>query len=74
MSIESAPLPPSLPAYDKPREKLVAELPQGLQPSPKPHGIFNKVVGRMLKMKTTKMSGKTTQKPFKGKKKKTIVK
>lgn len=70
-----APIPPTLPTYDKPRERKPATVPKDLS---QPHGIFNKVLGRILKapkLKTTlrMMNSKKNPKPLTKTKKKKVV-
>ena len=49
--MEDIKAPPGLPVYDKPREFKKAEIPESVAKAPKPHTIFNKMMGKMLKMK-----------------------
>ena len=64
-------VPPSLPVYEKPKDFKKADIPESVAKAPKPHGIMNKMMSRMLKMKT-KMP-KTPKKPIKKMKKKRII-
>ena len=56
--MSGAPVPPCLPVYEKPRMWLKAELPDEIiQRFSKPHGIMNKLTGKLLRknMKAPKM-------------------
>jgi ribosomal protein L13 len=46
--MSNAPLPPGLPTYAPPKERVPATIPTGLENLTKPHGIMNKLIGRML--------------------------
>lgn len=50
-----APIPPSLPLYEKPKERQPAVIPAGIEQKKLP-GIMNKVISRMLPKMKGKMS------------------
>jgi hypothetical protein len=70
-------LPTNIPSYQPPRPHVPAVLPKDLEKLSKPHGILQKVVGRMLKMPKLSplkmMSMKKVPKPISKQKKKKIV-
>ena len=75
--MNDCPLPPTLPVYQPPKPREPVLLPKDLDKLSKPHGIINKVVGKILKMPKLSplkmMSMKKIPKPFSKAKKKKIV-
>lgn len=65
---------PALPNYEPPKKRIPAVMPKGME---KPHGIMNKVLGKILKVPKMNplkmMSMKKVPKPFSKAKKKKIV-
>lgn len=75
--MNDCPIPPSLPVYQPPRERKPATLPPNLEKLSQPHGIINKVVGRILKMPRMNplkmMTLKKVPKPLSKPKKKKVL-
>jgi hypothetical protein len=69
--------PPTLPGYEPPKPRIPAILPKDLEKLSQPHGIFNKAIGKVLKMPKLNpfkmMSMKKVPKPFQKKQKKSKV-
>jgi len=63
---------PTLPPYEPPKERVPAVLPPALATTPKPHGIINKMIGRMLSKKLVTLKSKSAKAIPKQKKKKVI--
>lgn len=75
--MNGCPIPPTLPGYEPPRSRQPAILPKDMDKLSQPHGIINKVLGKVLKMPKMNpmkmMQMKKIPKPFSKPKKKKVL-